>query len=284
MSGEIFNQEPWLRRIGYDGPREPTLATLCAVVTAHATSITYETIDPLLGRPPRLDLASLQQKMIAGGRGGYCFEQNTLLRAGLRSLGFAVTSLQARVVRNMAIDAERPALHMVLRVDLPEGRFLADVGMGNLAPTTAMELRPLREQATPHETMRFLPSADELVLQARLGETWEHIYRVVALPRLDAEYEISNWFTATHPASIFANNLILARPGPNRTRATLLNDRLTIRQATGAVDRRTLHTQVDYRAAFTDVFGLDLPDAEITAILDAVARKGARGASPPVFS
>jgi hypothetical protein len=37
----------------------------------------------VLGRPPKLDLASLQQKMIEGGRGGYCFEQNMLLRAGL---------------------------------------------------------------------------------------------------------------------------------------------------------------------------------------------------------
>ena len=55
--------------------------------------------------------------MIAGGRGGYCFEQNMLFRGGLRSLGYKVTSLQARVVRGLEIDAPRPMLHMVLRVD-----------------------------------------------------------------------------------------------------------------------------------------------------------------------
>jgi N-hydroxyarylamine O-acetyltransferase len=37
-------------------------------------------------------------------------------------------------------------LHMVLRIDLPEGPFLADVGFGNLAPTAAPELKPLIEQ------------------------------------------------------------------------------------------------------------------------------------------
>ena len=259
MSSATFNLERWLRRIDYDGPRTPTLATLRGVVAAHATTICYETIDPLLGRPPKLEVAALQKKMIVGGRGGYCFEQNMLFRAGLRSLGFVVTSLQARVVRNLAIDAERPALHMVLRLDLPEGAFLVDVGFGNLAPTTALELRPLVEQATPHETMRFVPMGEELVLQARLSDSWEHIYRVVPLPRIDAEYEIANWFTATHPASAFANNLIAARPGLNGTRLTLFNDRLAVRHAKGEVERRFLRDAGEYRAALADVFGLYFP-------------------------
>lgn len=284
MSSVTFDLEAWLRRIFYDGPRAPTLATLRGVVAAHATAISYETIDPLLGHPPKLDVASLQQKMIVGGRGGYCFEQNMLFRAGLRSLGFVITSLQARVVRNLEIDAERPALHMVLRVDLPEGTFLADVGFGNLAPTTPLELRPLVEQATPHETMRFVPIGEELVLQARLGDSWEHIYRVVPLPRVDAEYEIANWFTATHPASAFANNLIAVRPGPDGTRLTLFNDRLTVRHATGAVDRRFLQNAGEYRAALADVFGLELSEVEVTAILDAIERKGTRGGSHPFFA
>lgn len=284
MSSVVFDREGWLRRVGYDGPCEPTLAALRGVVAAHATTISYETIDPLLGLPPKLEVAALQQKMVVGGRGGYCFEQNMLFRAGLQSLGFVVTSPQARVVRNLAVDAERPALHMVLRVDLPEGAFLADVGFGNLAPTTPLELRPLVEQATPHETMRFVPMAEELVLQARLGDRWEHIYRVVPLPRVDAEYEIANWFTATHPSSAFAANLIAARPGPDGTRLTLFNDRLTIRHATGAVDRRFLQDAGEYRAVLADVFGLALSEVEVAAILDAIERRGTRGGFHPFFA
>jgi len=116
-----FDQDAWLRRIGYSGSRDPSLETLRAVVAAHASAISYESIDVLLERTPKLDLHSLQQKMIAGARGGYCFEQNMLFRGGLRSLGYKVTSPQARVVRGLAIDADRPAFHMVLRIDLPEG-------------------------------------------------------------------------------------------------------------------------------------------------------------------
>src|SRR5258706_12963570 len=131
-----FNQNAWLQRIGYSGPLEPTLDTLNRVIFAHAHSISYETLDILLGRTPSLDVTTLQTKMIAGGRGGYCFEQNMLFRAGLRSLGYRITSLQGRVIRGMAIDAPRPAIHMLLQVDLAEGPYLADVGFGNLAPTS----------------------------------------------------------------------------------------------------------------------------------------------------
>src|ERR1700676_4800656 len=128
MPDDAFDISAWLARIGYGGSRAPTLETLRALIAAHSSAIAYESIDVLLHRPPKLDLASLQEKMIAGGRGGYCFEQNMLFRGGLRSLGYKVTSLQVRVVRGLEVDAPRLMLHMVLRVDLSEGPFLADVG------------------------------------------------------------------------------------------------------------------------------------------------------------
>jgi N-hydroxyarylamine O-acetyltransferase len=146
-----FDQHAWLKRIGYGGSLEPTLNALHQLILAHARAIAYESLDIMLGRTPRLDLISLQRKMIVGGRGGYCLEQNMLFREGLRSLGYNITSLQGRVVRGMAIDAPRPAIHMLLQVNLPEGPYLADVGFGNLAPTAALFLRPGVEQETPHE-------------------------------------------------------------------------------------------------------------------------------------
>ena len=284
MSDDAFDQSAWLRRIGHEGSRAPTLETLRAVVAAHSATISYESIDVLLDRPPKLDLGSLQQKMIAGGRGGYCFEQNMLFRAGLRSLGFTITSLQARVVRGLTIDAPRPALHMVLRVDLPEGAFLADVGFGNLAPTAPLALSPNIEQETPHETMRFIQMGDELTLQSKLADRWEHIYRLVALPRLDAEYEIANWFTASHPDSPYRSNLIAARPGPDKTRITLFNARLNLRSGTGEVERITLGDVSDYRTVLADMFGLRLSEADLGAALATVESRGTRGPPHPFFA
>jgi N-hydroxyarylamine O-acetyltransferase len=117
MTDDAFNLPAWLERIGYTGPLEPTLATLAAVVTASSQAIPYENIDVLLGHPPKLDIASLQDKMVANGRGGFCFEQTLLLRAALRAMGFAAAGLLARVILGLPADSERIAAHGAVRVD-----------------------------------------------------------------------------------------------------------------------------------------------------------------------
>lgn len=263
MSDESFDLEAWLRRLGYAGSCAPTLPTLRAIVAAQCATVPYENIDVLLGRPPRLDLGSLQRKMVAGGRGGYCFEQNLLLRAGLRALGFRVQGLIARVVRGMPADAPRPSGHMVLQVDLPEGPFLADVGFGNLTPTAPLARRADVEQTTPHETMRLSPAGGELVLQVRLDDGWENLWRLCAHLPLDADYEVANWFTATHPDSIFTNNLIAARPGNGGRRHTLLNGWMSVRLADGRAERRMLESDADFDAALNLTFGLVLAGVDL---------------------
>ncbi len=279
-----FNQQAWLDRIGYAGSRQPALDTLHKLIFAHSHMIAYESLDIMLGRTPKLDIASLQSKMISSGRGGYCLEQNMLFREGLRSLGYNVTSLQGRVVRGMAIDAPRPAIHMLLQVNLPEGPYLADVGFGNLAPTSALLLREGIPQETPHEQMRFIDVGGELTLQAKLRKDWEHIYRVIPYPRYDGEYEITNWYTGTHPDAPYQSNIIAARPGPNRTRITMFNRRVTERHATGEADRRHLNDEAEFRVVLREEFGLNMTDEEIRTCIDVMERKGEKGAPHPFFA
>jgi N-hydroxyarylamine O-acetyltransferase len=284
MSAPLFDQHAWLHRIGYTGSLQPTLDTLHNLIFAYAHAIAYESLDIMLGRTPKLDIASLQRKMIVGRRGGYCLEQNMLFREGLRSLGYNVTSLQGRVVRGMAIDAPRPAIHMLLQVNLPEGPYLADVGFGNLAPTSALLLREGIEQDTPHEPMRFIDVGGELTLQARLRDDWEHIYRVIPYPRYDGEYEITNWYTGTHPDAPYQSNIIAARPGPNRTRITMFNRRVTVRHATGEAAKRQLVNEEEIKIVLRDEFGLKMSDEEIRACIDVMERKGEKGAPHPFFA
>lgn len=284
MSDDLFNQDAWLERIGYSGPITPTLETLNRLIFAHAHTISYETLDIMLGRMPKLDVVSLQNKMISGKRGGHCLEQNMLFRAGLRSLGFRITSFQGRVVRGMAIDAPRPAIHMLLRVDLPGGSYLADVGFGNLAPTRALLLEPEIEQETPHELMRFVDVGGELTLQARLKHGWEHIYRVIPYPRYDGEYEITNWYIATHPDTPYQGNIIVARPGPNRTRITMYNSRVTVRDADGCADKRWLKNESEYFDVLRGDFGLNMSDDEIRQCVAVMKSKGTGDAPHPFFA
>ena len=278
-----FDLDAYLERIGLGKRLDPTFETLRAVVGAHCATIPYENIDVLLGRPPKLDLVSLEAKIVRGRRGGYCFEQNALLRAALHALGFDATGLLARVVRGASADAPAGACHMVVRVDFEDGPFLVDVGFGNLTPTYPLALRPLVEQPTPHEPMRFMPVGPELVLQAKLGETWENLWRLCLQTVVDVDYDVANWFCATHPASLFVSNMIAARPGPAGTRHTFFNGRLNVRLRDGSVERTDLASE-DVAAALENSFGLVLSAEDLRSALDVVERLGRRGKTHPIFS
>jgi N-hydroxyarylamine O-acetyltransferase len=173
---------------------------------------------------------------------------------------------------------------MLLQINLTEGPYLADVGFGNLAPTAALLLRPGVEQETPHETMRFIDVAGELTLQARLRSAWEHIYRVIPYPRYDGEYEITNWYTGTHPDAPYQSNIIAARPGPNRTRLTMFNARVTVRHASGEVERRFLADEAEFRSVLKNEFGLNMSDEDIRTCISVMEKKGAKGAPHPFFA
>jgi N-hydroxyarylamine O-acetyltransferase len=107
---------------------------------------------------------------------------------------------------------------------------------------------------------------------------------IASKPTVDAEYEICNWFSASHPDSPYRSNLIAARPGPGKTRVTLFNSRLNARHANGEVERRALADRAEYRDVLTGIFGLELTEADLALALATVVRKGAQGAPHPFFA
>ena len=270
-----FNIDAYFCRIGYGGPRDASLPVLAEIVAAHAAAIPFENIDALLRRGIRIDLASIRQKLVEGGRGGYCFEQAGLLEAALKALGFAVTPLLASVIRGfpdpvLAAPRSTPRGHKVLQVELPEGPYLADVGFGNLTPTAPLALRPGAAQPTPYEPYRLLSQEGEFVLQAGLGGAWENLYRFTLDPVPEIDCLVANWFTSTFPGSPFTGNLIVARP-LGEGRATLFNRRFAVRDRDRRVSRRVLAGAEDYREVLVERFGLSLAADEPAAIAAAMA-------------
>jgi N-hydroxyarylamine O-acetyltransferase len=266
MSDDIFDLGAYCHRIGYTGPREPTLPVLRAVIALHAAAMAFEDIDVLLGRGVRIDIASIQEKLVRRRRGGYCFEQNGLLEVALGAFGFAVQPLAGRVIRGLPATAPPTARgHKVLRVDLTEGSYLADVGFGNLTPTAPLALRLEEEQATPHELYRLMPRGAEFLVQVRLGDAWDNLYHFPLDPVPAIDYEMGNWFCATFPGSPFIANLIVSRPGRGQ-RSTLFNRRFTIRDIDGKATRRVLNGFADYHEILVHHFGLSLDEDDVAAI------------------
>ena len=254
-----FDLDAYFERIGYSGSRSAALDTLVALHAHHPAAIPFENLDPLLRRPVWLDQATLQQKLVRNGRGGYCYEQNLLFSAALGALGFTVTGLAARVLWNVPEHTVRPRSHMLMRVDVAGQAYIADVGFGGLTLTAPLRLALDIEQATPHEVFRLIQSGQDLVLQARIGEAWKTLYRFDQTQQLLPDYEMANWYTSTHPDSHFLRSLVAARAMAG-ARYALLNNELAVHHTNGVTDRRTLKSGSDIRAALTSTFGITLPD------------------------
>lgn len=267
MSADAIDLDAYFRRIGYTGHRTPDLETLRGIHLRHALSIPFENLDPLLGRTPRLDQASLAQKLIHARRGGYCFEQNLLLSHVLQRLGFSVTPLAARVVWNAPPGTVRSRTHMLLGVDLEEGRYVADVGFGGLTLTAPLRLAADIEQTTPHETFRLVALEGGFAMEALLQNAWKPLYRFDLQPQLLPDYEMSNWYVATHPESHFTFVLMAALPTA-QNRVALNNNQLTLYRADAPAEQRVLQNADELRTVLQETFGLALPETpEMTALL-----------------
>src|SRR6185437_2685665 len=261
MPPKAADIDAYFARIGYSGSRAPTLQTLARIHFHHPQAIPFEHLDPLLTRPCGLDIEALERKMVHGRRGGWCFEQNCLLSGVLRTLGFRVTGLLARVLWNRPEDAVAAArTHMLLKIDgLEGGPHIADVGFGGLTLTGPLRLVTDLEQRTPHETFRLLDRDGGFVLQALVRDAWKPLYSFDLQPQVQADYEVPHWFLANHPESPFASRLMAARVTPDR-RYGLLNNRLSIHPLQGDSEQVTFSDASQLRQALEGTFGIQLPD------------------------
>lgn len=251
----------YFARIGYDGPRSPTLETLAAIHRLHPAAISFESLDALGGRTPDLALAGLQAKLIDSRRGGWCFEQNTLFQAVLEALGFHVASLAARVQWQAPPGAVTTRSHMLLKVSLSEGDYIADVGFGGHTPTAPLRFAPHLEQSTPHGTFRLNPVGTEFQLQAKLGAEWANVYQFSLEPWTPIDYETANWVVANHPRSPFTTMLMASRAVADG-RYNLMNTVLTVRALDGCVrEQRTLPTPAALAETLDALFDIEADEA-----------------------
>jgi len=251
--------DDYLRRIGQPAPAGTSFEALRRLHLAHRETFLFENRTIQEGGAISLALPDLERKFIDAGRGGYCFEHNTLLAAVLESLGFAVTRLAARV-RASAVPATtpiRPRTHMLLRVDLAEGPFIADVGFGGDGPPHPL---PLREGETwiAGAGFRLRREGDVWVLMGRdAGADWLDLYAFTLEPQYAVDYEMANHYTSTFPRSPFVQSLTAQRSWPGG-RVILRNRELT-RRTGGAPESVAITDPEHLLRVLAQDFGLAFP-------------------------
>jgi N-hydroxyarylamine O-acetyltransferase len=258
--------QAYLDRIGFDGVPRADLATLIALHRGHALAVSYENLDVQLGRPLTIDPAAAFEKIVHGRRGGWCYEMNGVLGAVLDDIGFRVTRLAGAVHRATRGD-EMVGNHLVLRVDLPEGPWIADVGFGD-GPREPWPLSegPIVCDGYAYRLQRLDAGWWRLNNQPGGGApSFDFALEPADPARLAAMCEVLQ----TSPASVFVMTAVAQRHMGEEIR--YLRGRAFRRLRPGASEDHLIDSAEDFVALLKREFELDLP--ETAAIWERICQR-----------
>jgi N-hydroxyarylamine O-acetyltransferase len=246
--GSPLNIEAYCRRIRYSGSLAPTSATLRELQQHHLYSVPFENLD--IGRRPIvIDEAAFIRKVVEERRGGFCYELNGAFSALLRSLGFEVMLISARVAHQdggFGIEFD----HLTLLVTADGERWLTDVGFGESF------VFPLRfivdaDQSDPAGTFRITRDGDHFIL-VRNGKPE---YRFALTPRTLDEFEPGCRYHTTSPQSSFTQKSVCSLATPVG-RITLSGRRFIVTENGERTERDV--TDVEWKSILRDRFGVTL--------------------------
>ena len=109
-------------------------AALNCLVACHLQAVPFEDLALHYSKNPIIDLtpATLFDKVVTRRQGGYCMEQNLVFAAVLKSLGFELYTIGARVALPSGFTGWQ---HMGIIVTIDGTEYLVDVGFGGNGPT-----------------------------------------------------------------------------------------------------------------------------------------------------
>lgn len=276
-----MNLQRYLDRIGLAEAPAPDAKGLAALQLAHRCSIGFENLDVRLGRGIRIDSASVFDKLVVRGRGGYCFEQNRLYSDMLTRLGIANRPLLARVLLGVAEGIATPRTHTLLLAEIEGRPWIADAGFGG-SFVPPMPLEHGAEVLTPDGARHRLQRAGERGLLAgewrleRAGPVtatdgrsaphgdWQVQYAFDLGEVAQDDLEMSNHWTATRPGTRFTSLHIASIVLPGGF-AAMTERQLTVYR-NGVSETRVVEDARDYARILRDVFRIALADEEAASL------------------
>jgi N-hydroxyarylamine O-acetyltransferase len=256
----------YLARLGvhHDGP--PSVEGLTRLHRAHAERVPYTSLDIHLGRITSVDPLESADRVVRTGRAGYCFLSNGAFAALLATLGYDVRwHVGAVQNRRLPEPPGRVVNHLALTVHglptaaSPDGRWLADVGLGD-ALHEPIPLTPGRTVQPPFE-LSLSPSdvaprgwrLEHDALGSFAGmDFWPE-------PAGPGDFAAAHHELSSSPSSGFVQVLVVARRTPTTSEVL----RGCVLQTVGP-DRAVAERELTGRSEWFDVvvhgFGLSLDD------------------------
>ena len=247
--------QSYLRRINYQGPLRPSIDVLRRLHRQHLLTVPFENLDIHRGRPIVLDEQAFYDKIIHARRGGYCYELNGCFAWLLKSLGFKVSMVSARVARKSG-EFSPEFDHMTLLVRLRE-RWLADVGFGDLFSEPLRLSMPDPQQddggqywITKKKVAWLLSRWDEKT------SSWQSQYAFGLRPRKLANFTARNRYQQTSPNSHFTQNRLISKLTPTG-RVTLTDTEFVVTDGRKRVEHKITSSR-EFDKLLVDVFKVKL--------------------------
>lgn len=188
------------------------------------------------------------EKIVEGGRGGWCYEMNGLFALMLKELGFTFDFIAAGVGRDKRGDsAMMNHLAMVVHLEQP---YLADVGFG----TGSLNPIPLQpgEYHDGRATFSLKSDGDWWRVCAAGGQT----YDFTTAPREYHAFEHRARLLATTAESMFVQNLVVIQLREDGM-SSLINSAFKAQSATEILEE-TAPTQAELTRILNDEFNLQV--------------------------
>ncbi len=248
----------YLTRIGLVARPSVDLVGLTKLQRAHLATVPFENLDVVAGIEVRTDTEWSIDKIVNGGRGGWCFELNGAFSALLSALGFTVLQLGAAVLfdgPNKIVD------HLTLEVSLDRA-YLVDVGFGD-SFISPLDLNVRGPQLDPAGTFEFIDSSQGTTLT-------KHDTQGIPVPQYRfrrihhelAEFDAASERLRTDPEldwskKPFATRLLDAAVDGSADRITLKRDRTTTTTAT--TETNTPISADEWNATLGELFDMASP-------------------------
>ena len=266
--------DAYLARLGLE--REPpSVEALFRLHRAQVERVPYETLWIHLGERRGLDRET-SARLIATGRGGYCYHLNGALGWLLEQLGYDVTLHVGGVHGPDGPTADVFTNHLVLTVaGLDEQVWYIDTGLGD-ALHEPLPLTPGTYRQGPFEFGLHRDQSGDWRFTHDPGGSFTGMAWHAEPTAIDA-FADRHEHLSTSPESGFVRVLTMQRRDVDAL--DILRD-LTLRRITSAgTSTTTIETEADWHAVFADVFGIDVSKLPAAALAELWPRRSAAHAA-----
>ncbi|WP_028116247.1 arylamine N-acetyltransferase family protein [Ferrimonas senticii] len=222
--------------------------------------IAFENLDIHRGVALQFDSEHLFNKLVRQGRGGVCFENNSLMYDLLTELGFQVEFLAAK----MCSDSSPHYSHMALRVQIDGDSYLVDVGNGldfgkplrfatKQAPFNA-STDISQAEGQQYRLMRHDGRHLGLYFRSADGD-WQPRYLVLPEAVSRDSFAVASHYIQTSPESHFTQSKVVTRLSP-QGRVTLTHNQEGYRYRAAGVDDFTEISEAEFEQQLRQQFGI----------------------------